>query len=159
MQHSRKKQNTNFKCTLFERPCPSSFEGACTLSPALIRHLPVTGCPVPWETNRTQEASQLLPKSWCLSTEHRQLSPKHLQSSHQRADPDHHCRRISVTAWSSCVAIKRNFCYIHLPLLAPGSTGRLSGERNELMFTSSPLPAAAIWTWQALSFLIREKSE
>lgn len=37
MQHSRKKQNTNFKCTLFERPCPSSFEGACTLSPALIR--------------------------------------------------------------------------------------------------------------------------
>lgn len=67
--------------------------------------------------------------------------------------------RGSLTVWSSCAARKRYYCRIHLPLLAPGSTGRLSGERNELVFTSSPLPAAALWTRQALSFLICKKSE
>lgn len=68
-------------------------------------------------------------------------------------------QRGSQTTWSNYAARKRYYCHIHLPLLAPGSTGKLSGGRNELMFTSRPLPTTAFWTWQALSFLICKKSE
>lgn len=37
-------------------------------------------------------------------------------------------QRGSLTAWSSYATRKRYYCQIHLPLLASGSTGRLSGK-------------------------------